>query len=133
MNATRTSGEHGRRALLIDDNKAVRGALYEIVKGLGYDTDAAASGREGLALFETNHYDVVLTDVLMPGMTGFEVLEAVRLRNPKIPVVIVTAAAIDDADWRVTRPGVALVHKPVDVAYLESTLAQVLQDPELPR
>ena len=133
MNATRTSGEHGRRALLIDDNKAVRGALYEIVKGLGYDTDAAASGREGLALFETNHYDVVLTDVLMPGMTGFEVLEAVRLRNPKIPVVLVTASAVWADDSRVTRPGVALVRKPVDVAFLAAALTQVLQDLEQPR
>ena len=133
MSATRTSGERGRRALLIEDNRAVRGALHEIVSLLGYDTDAAASGREGLALFETNHYDVVLTDVRMPGMTGFDVLEAVRLRNPKIPVVIVTAAAIYDDDCRVTRPGVALVRKPVDVAFLEATLTQVLQDLEQPR
>ena len=129
MGANGRSGERGRRALLIEDNKGVRGALHEVVSLLGYDTDAAASGREGLALFETNRYDVVLTDLRMPGMTGFDVLEAVRLRNPKIPVVFVTAAAVFADDCRVTRPGVAFVHKPVDFAFLESTLTQVLQDP----
>jgi CheY-like chemotaxis protein len=130
MDVTRKSGEHGRRALLVDDNEAVRGALHEVVTRLGYDTDAAAGGREALALFETNHYDVVLTDLLMPGMTGFDLLEAVRLRNPKIPVVIVTGAAVYADDRRVARPGVVLVRKPVDIAFLESALTQVLQDLE---
>ena len=129
MGANGQSCERGRRALLIEDNKLVRGALHEVVGLLGYNTDAAASGREGLALFERNQYDVVLTNLRMPEMTGFDVLEAVRLRNPKIPVVIVTGAPIDDDDWRVTRPGVALVHKPVDVGFLESALTQVLQAP----
>jgi CheY-like chemotaxis protein len=128
MSGTRKTGSPGRRALLIDDNKAVRSALHEIVNALGYDTDTAASGHEGLALFETNHYDVVLTDLLMPGMTGFEVLEAVRLRNPKIPVILVTGSAVYADDRRVARPGVALVRKPVDVAFLQSALTQVLPD-----
>lgn len=116
----------GKRALLIDDDAAVRSALCDIVTELGYVADVAPSGPAGLALFENNRYDVVLTDLLMPGMTGWEVLEAVRRLNPRIPVVIVTGSAVWANDPRAAQLGVALVRKPVDVEFLESAIARVL-------
>jgi CheY-like chemotaxis protein len=118
----------GKRALLIDDDAAVRTALCDIVTELGYVADVAPSGAAGLELFEKNHYDVVLTDLLMPGITGWEVLEAVRRLDPKIPVVIVTGAAVWTDDRRVAQPGVALVCKPVDVDFLETAIARVLRE-----
>ena len=86
VNATATGPSSRKRALVIDDDAPVRKTLHAIVTGLGFQTDAAANGSEGLRHFESNPYDVVLTDLLMPGMTGWQVLEAVRERNPKIPV-----------------------------------------------
>jgi two-component system OmpR family response regulator len=127
---TETSCAVRKRVLLIDDDTAVRGALRDIVIALGYDAEAAASGREGVALFEQNDYDIVLTDLLMPGMTGWEVLEAVRQRNPKIPVLIITGSALYPEQRRSWQNGVELVTKPVDVSFLESILAKMLRDAE---
>lgn len=120
----------GKRALLIDDDAAVRTALCDIVTELGYVADLAPSGPAGLELFEKNRYDVVLTDLRMPGMTGWQILEAVRRLNPRIPVVIVTGSAVWTDDPRAAQPGVGLVRKPVDVDLLEATIARVLRELE---
>jgi CheY-like chemotaxis protein len=126
VNATATGPSTRKRALVIDDDAHVRQALHDVVTGLGFHADAASNGSEGIARFESHPYDVVLTDLLMPGMTGWEVLKAVRERNPKIPVIIITGSAGHDNDRRVAQPGVALLHKPVRMDFLGSTLARVL-------
>ena len=118
------------RALVIDDDDLVRNVIYDLVKSFGYDADMAASGAEGLALFDRHHYDVVLTDLLMPGMTGWEVLAAVRERDSKIPVLLVTGSAVYADDVRPSQPGVMLVKKPVDLQILENALSRVLANGE---
>lgn len=111
---------------MIDDERAIRNTLRDIVAWLGYATDTAANGPEGLELFERNPYDVVLTDVLMPGMTGWEVLQELRRLAPTVPVVIVTGDSVSADDHRALQPAVALVRKPVNVKALKATLSRLL-------
>lgn len=117
-----------RQALVIDDNDLVRSLIHDMVTSFGYEADAAASGAEGLALFDRNRYDVVLTDLLMPGMSGWEVLAALRARDPKIPVILLTGSGVFADDARMAHPGVALVRKPLDMNILEGALTRVLTD-----
>ena len=117
-----------KQVLLIDDDPAVRGALGDIVAALGYQTEVAGSGAEGMALFDLHRFDIVLTDLLMPGMTGWDVADAVRSRNPRTPVLIITGSALYPEDWRGGQPGVSLVSKPVDVNFLRVKLAKLLQE-----
>ncbi len=127
MTAPETAGDRRKRTLVIDDNAAVRRALVDVVAMLDFDVDAAASGPQGIALFVRSRYDVVLTDLMMPGMTGWQVLDTVRELNHRIPVILVTGAPVAPDDRRLARPGVALVRKPVDAGALEAALARVLQ------
>lgn len=115
------------RALLIDDNRVVRTVLREIVTSFGYRTDAAADGPEAIALFEQNGYDVVLTDLLMPRMSGWQVLAAVRARDPHTPVIIITGSAVYPDDDRIAQPGVLLVRKPVEPHLLQEALSRALR------
>jgi len=115
-----------QKILLVDDNAIVRDMLVDLVGSLGYHTDAAANGEEALRLFDGGRYGVVLTDLLMPGMSGWDVLAALRQRDPRIPVVIVTGSPVG-GDPRASQPGVAVLKKPVDVAALESTIKRMLQ------
>jgi len=80
-----TSSTPGPKILLVDDNAVVRDMLVDLVESLGYVADAAGGGAEALALFDQNRYDIVLTDLLMPGMSGWEVLAAIRQRDPRMP------------------------------------------------
>jgi two-component system, cell cycle sensor histidine kinase and response regulator CckA len=121
-----TSGAHGPKILLVDDNAVVRDMLVDLVGLLGYTADAASGGAEALALFDRNRYDIVLTDLLMPGMSGWEVLTAVRQRDPRMPVVIITGTpAVGDP--RASQPGVAVLKKPIDLKALDATIKEKLR------
>ena len=113
------------RILLVDDNTVVRDMLVDLVESLGYRADAAASVEGSLELFDRGQYGVVLTDLVMPGMSGWDVLAAVRQRDAHIPIVIVTGSPIV-GDPRAFQPGVAIVKKPVDVKALDAMIKQML-------
>ena len=113
------------RILLVDDNAVVRDMLVDLVGSLGYSADAAGDGAEALALFDQGQYDVVLTDLLMPGMSGWEVLAALRQREPRIPVIIITGTPVI-GDARAEQPGVAVLRKPVDVMALATMIKGML-------
>jgi YesN/AraC family two-component response regulator len=69
--------------LIIDDEKAIRKALTEILSAEGYKTDEASDGEEGFKKFKEKTYDVVLCDIKMPKMDGVEVLEAAKKIKPE--------------------------------------------------
>ncbi len=115
----------GPRILLVDDNTIVRDMLVDLVGSLGYPADAAASGEEALTLFDRGRYGMVLTDLLMPGMSGWDVLAALRERDPHVPVIIVTGSPVV-GDPRAFQPGVAVLKKPVDVTALDSMIKRML-------
>jgi CheY-like chemotaxis protein len=121
-----TSSATDPKILLVDDNAVVRDMLVDLVGSLGYVADAASGGTEALALFDRNRYDIVLTDLLMPGMSGWEVLAAVRQRDPRMPVVIITGTPTV-GDPRASQPGVAVLKKPVDVKALDETIKEKLR------
>ena len=113
------------RILLVDDNAVVRDMLVDLVGSLGYSADAAGGGAEALALFDQGQYDVVLTDLQMPGMSGWEVLAALRQREPWIPVIIITGTPVI-GDARAEQPGVAVLRKPVAVMALATMIKGML-------
>ena len=78
------------RILIVDDEKAiVKGLKYSIEQD-GMETDAAYDGEEALELARTNHYDLVLLDLLMPDIDGFDAFRKLREKWP-VPIVFITA------------------------------------------
>ncbi len=80
-----------RRILVIDDEASVRKSFELALKNSDYELYTAASGREGLALFEEQDYSLVYLDLKMPGLSGVETLLKIRERDRSVPVYIVTA------------------------------------------
>ena len=76
--------------LVIDDDKMILMILKQTISKEGYRVLTAASGEEGIALLATSHADLVLTDYLMPGMSGMEVLSVIRQNQPLLPIIILT-------------------------------------------
>ena len=87
------TGDRPPRVLLIDDDPVVRSGLATLLRHAGHTVAEAASGSAGLASFRENPPDIVLTDFIMPGLTGWEVARTVKALNPRVPVVYVTGAA----------------------------------------
>ena len=80
-----------RKILIIDDDTSLRRVLEYNLQEEGYDVIAAGDGKEGLLLFDEQPPDLVITDLKMPGVSGFQVLEAIKKRSPQVPVMVLTA------------------------------------------
>jgi CheY-like chemotaxis protein len=105
------------RVLVIDDEVGVREVLRDLLGGEGYTVLDAPDGRSGLALSEAEPVELVLSDVSMPGMSGWEVAEACHARHPNVPVGLITGWGdrLDPAE--LTRHGVRFViAKPFEAA-----------------
>ena len=81
------------KILVVDDETSILNTLQILLRGEGFEVTVAVSGREALELFDDVAPDVVLTDIRMPGMSGLELLAAVRERDPELPVILMTAQA----------------------------------------
>lgn len=109
--------------LVVDDEADARELLRFVLQAARADVHTAASGAEALALLDSCAPDVLLSDLTMPGMDGFEFIAAVRRRPPerggRVPAVAVTACARADDRLRALGSGFQLhVPKPVDTAAL---------------
>jgi signal transduction histidine kinase/CheY-like chemotaxis protein len=125
--APRTS--RGVRVLVVDDEAEVRRALAEMLELEGHVPVECPDGAAALRALETETFDVVLTDLGMPGLGGWEVVGAVKQRDPSLPVGLITGwgDSIDVGD--ATRRGVDfLLAKPFGMRDLHETLDRVLAD-----
>jgi PAS domain S-box-containing protein len=123
----------GRWVLVVDDDAAVRDSVAEILRVEGCHVDSAADGRAALARLERAAFDIVLSDVVMPAMDGYELFQEVRQRYPGTQVVLMTAFYYDK-DHVIKRSqmeGVAgvIFKKPVDPARLRQTLMALVSSP----
>ena len=85
------------RLLLIEDEKRMAQALCEILRLEKYEVDHFANGLEGLAAIESSVYDIVILDVMLPGMNGYEIAKRVRQKGIRTPILMLTAKAeLDD-------------------------------------
>ena len=113
------------RVLVVDDERLVRGLLSELLAVWGCQSDLAASGTEGLRLFKEKAYDLVLTDYVMPGGSGLELVENVRNSDPAVSVIMLTASWAD-LDSHGQRLGFTLLRKPLHIEDLEVAVKQAL-------
>lgn len=85
------------RLLLVEDEKRMAQALCEILRLEKYEVDHYGNGPEGLAAIESNIYDIVILDVMLPGMDGYEIAKQARKKGITTPILMLTAKAeLDD-------------------------------------
>ncbi len=120
---------------VIDDEAAVRKSLENILaKGGGYTVVTAADGKEGLKLVRKAKPDLVLLDIMMPGLDGFEVLKKLKedYKTMSIPVIILSGWASDDNRIKGSRLYTDLyLAKPIGTDELLDKVAQVLRRKKL--
>jgi two-component system response regulator HydG len=76
--------------LVIDDDKAMRDACYQILARQGYQVELAAGARQGLTLLERSSFDAILLDLVMPDLDGLEALKKIKALDPEVEVIIIT-------------------------------------------
>jgi CheY-like chemotaxis protein len=119
-----------RKVLVVDDDPAVRKSIDRILSSKGYAVITAESGEEALRKLNEEKYDLVYTDIRMPGMSGLEVAEQVKARKPWTPVVIITGYGTDAAEARAEAAGVSsFMHKPLSPEMIEDSARDALEAP----
>ncbi|MBS1243165.1 MAG: sensor hybrid histidine kinase [Nitrospirae bacterium] len=115
--------------LVVEDDELVRGLIDEVLAPLGYRVLTTASGDEALKTSDSfpGHVDLLLTDVVMPGMNGRQLAEVMRTRRPGIKVLFMSGYTQDALSTQgILEPGVALIHKPLRAGTLARQIRQVL-------
>src|SRR5499426_3204313 len=116
------------RVLAVDDQRYFRELIAGLLLEEGYATETAASGEEALRILERSDFDVVLTDLVMPGMDGSELLRRVKQRNPDQDVVVVTGVVDVATAVEAMKLGASdYLLKPFDRRALAVTLEDLLQ------
>jgi CheY-like chemotaxis protein len=116
-----------RKILVVDDDPVVSESFNRVLSRKGYAVITAANGDEALAKMKAEQYDLVFTDLRMPGMDGLEVAEQVKARQPWTPVVIVTGYGSKPSEDRARAIGVAdFLNKPVSPETIEDCAAKAL-------
>jgi PAS domain S-box-containing protein len=110
--------------LVVDDEEHVRGTLAEMVEALGHNVVVADGGRAALEALADGEFDLVFTDLSMPGMDGWEVAREVRRRSPHTRIAVVTGYGKDAARTQGDAPADIVIGKPFDFAQVEEVLTQ---------
>jgi two-component system nitrogen regulation response regulator NtrX len=113
--------------LIIDDEKAIRKTLSEILSYEGYKIEEAGDGEEGLRKFRDKAFDVVLCDIKMPKLDGIEFLDKVRDYNPDVPVIMISGhGTIETAVEAVKKGAYDYISKPPDLNRLLITIRNAM-------
>ena len=117
-----------RRILLVDDDHELRSLNAEVLVESGYQVDTAKDGASGWRALKASHYDVLVTDNTMPGVTGMELIK--KLRSEDMTLAVIMASGTAPVEELAQNPWLhidALLTKPYTVAQVVKTVGEVLR------
>jgi CheY-like chemotaxis protein len=117
------------RILVIDDQAGVRAFVCVMLESLGHEADSAEDGPTGLALLPQQRYDLIITDLRMPGISGWDVVQTVRQQVRGMPFIVMSGFLTEDDVARAAEAGVSLLHKPFQRAEMERAIQQATRNP----
>jgi CheY-like chemotaxis protein/anti-sigma regulatory factor (Ser/Thr protein kinase) len=119
------------RILVIDDEGSVRSVLARILSQGNHQVTVAENGKEGIQLFKEKEFDIVLTDLGMPGMSGWEVCKAIKKMSPRTPVGMVTGWGMKLSQKEREENKVDfLISKPFDFTQILKVVAETMESKE---
>ena len=125
--------EEQRRILVVDDQESMRTLLKDMLEVVGYETTLADGGEQALALLGESQFDLVLSDLNMPGMDGTALLRTIKAKYAGVPVVIITGYGTFHTEKRVMKEGAdGYISKPCTLTKIQKTLTAILSPQSQP-
>jgi DNA-binding response OmpR family regulator len=116
------------RILVVEDEPAIRRGLLDVFAHHGFDASGAATGEEGLRAGLSGGHDLVVLDLMLPGISGFDVCERLRTEHPRLPILMLTARGAEEDILRGFRVGADdYVTKPFSLAELLARVKALLR------
>jgi DNA-binding NtrC family response regulator len=122
------------RVLIVDDEEVLRDVLEVVLRREGFDVVSAASGEEALSMLDGEEVDLAILDVMLPGISGIDTLRAMRISNPHLPVIVITASSsIDGAIEAMKHGAFHYIPKPFKNDEVVLTVNKALEQRRLSR
>jgi DNA-binding response OmpR family regulator len=121
-----------KKVLIVDDDVAVREALEKLLLGTGYEVVLAADGQAALDLVGQHPIDLLLLDLGLPLVSGWDAFESITREHPLMPIIIITGQ-VNKRDAAMAAGVGALMEKPLDVSLLLETIRQLLSESQRKR
>ncbi len=118
-----------KRLLIVDDEEALTFSLYQIFINIPLECEVltASSGEEALEKIENNRFDIVITDIAMPGINGLDLLSMIKAREPQTKVIVITAYGSDDRkEQAYSRGAESYIEKPFDLYDIRNLVLKLL-------
>ena len=115
------------RLLVVDDDRAIRKLLERIARRAGFDVDSAKDGIEALEKLDQQDYDVALIDLMMPRLSGYELVQRIGMRERERRPILIVATALTNGDLASVDDTLVrhVIRKPFDVHAVVATLKEV--------
>ncbi len=115
------------KILVVDDEHRIRDACRMVLREAGFDVDCVEDGSKGLEMIDRSHYDVVLLDLMMPMVSGFEVLEKIKALHPDTAVIVITGYSTLEHSIEAMKKGAFdFIPKPFTPEHLRVTVSKAL-------
>jgi DNA-binding NtrC family response regulator len=121
--------ENGKkRILIIEDDEEMRSLLKDFLEEEDdYEADSANNGSEGFRKLAREHFDLVITDIRMPGLTGLDILPGIRKLQPVISIIVITAFGSEDIYRKAFERGAtAYLEKPIKFHKLRALIREII-------
>jgi DNA-binding response OmpR family regulator len=119
-------GTEGKTILIIEDDLDVLSAFVKNFKYLGYDVIIATDGMDGLKKVDAGGYDIVITDIVMPFVSGVGVVTTLKEKRPEIPVIAITGFGKEPESAAIEKKADIVLSKPVKMAVLKEHVDRLL-------
>jgi two-component system response regulator AtoC len=114
------------RILVVDDEAAIRDVCAELIRDLGYQVEVVGDAGEGLARLRNEPFDAVVTDIVLPGMDGWQLIAAAIHEQPMLRLVAMTGADVEGDRERALALGVPMLQRPFTRVQLRNALQEAL-------
>lgn len=123
-----------KRILVIEDDEGMRFLLEDFFKEEGFETDFVSNGSEAFRKLVRETFDLILTDVRMPGLTGLDILPGIKKLHPEVPIIVITAFGSEEVHRRAIKRGAtAYLEKPLHFSKLRTMIHEIISATEKER
>ena len=124
------NSEENKKILLVEDDKNIRDAIARFLNMAGYKVVTAEDGNIGLEMINSEHFDLIITDVVMPGIEGVEFIYRAKQINDSIPIVVMSGHTFGKESFEVARElgAVAAFEKPFNLKHFGEEIKKIIGD-----
>jgi len=126
-----TTGTGKKRILITEDDEEMRSLLKDFFEEEGFETDLVSNGVDALQKLAKEHFDLIITDIRMPGLTGLDILPGIKRLRPDASVIVITAFGSDEVYRKsLERGATAYLEKPIHFSKLKGMIHKVVSAKE---